>query len=330
MDENNIISYKPDLNIYGNTTTAIKGNGGISATVSDNIKFEENINTNKSISLKNFIYYSPFNCVDNIENLLKYLEDKLTNVENNLSNNMYENKYFAAQGEEETEKQILKENNCDAEYGSNVLEAYSYMKTIYDDLNAILSIYMECLFGKNVDTSEVKKIIDTYINKIEGYEAREEYKKINYVSLYYDSKVSYILSDYLAQLDNICYDLSCIRNNVGNNQLDSKAYNLIKKYFDKENNVLDASLYSCGNCKDNICIAIKNLYLEKQELLDNLNAFDDIYNISKELYTEITKDSYAKINSNVSNLIKSCMNYNLNYGDVTESVKKKSEFRNFL
>ena len=324
MKENEIISYKPDLNIYGKNTT-LKN----TTTSQDySVKSNEEIKIKKSIPLTNFIYYSPTNIVNAIQELIDYLEKSLVDIKENV-NNDYSINYFSTD-DSNIKETILEENNKDPEFGSNLLEAYSYIKTMKDDLDSVLNLYLECVFGGNVDKSEVEGKINEYISRIEGYEAREEYSKVNYMSLYYDSKVSYILSDFVGQLDNVCYDLSCLRDNSNVEEIDSRTYNLIKKYFKKEDNSLQDILYKCKYCKDNICIALKNLYLSKQEFEKDLNTLDDIYSISKDLYDKINNDGYNAMNTSVTNLIKSCMNYNLNYGDVVDSVKKKCNYRNFL
>lgn len=331
MDEKNIISYKPDLNIYGKASSFVKGNGAVSSAPV-NIKTETNINTNKSKNLINFIYYSPKEAVNAINDLENFLNLKITDIIENHSDNIYKAEYFTENDVNKREL-ILEKNSNDLQYGSTELEMLSYIQKINADLYDILQLYMTCVFGEKADVSEVNDIIQSYISQIEGYEQQEQYTKVNYIDLYYETKVSYILSDFIGQLDSICSDFLNIKDKSSLTlDTNSDSYKLLIEYFNKQNTELESNIFNVKNCSNNIYNALRNIYIKKQQLNKNLDLFSDAYNMedSKELIYDIEGKCYDELDKCVSTLIKACMNYNMCYGDILETIKNKSKYRKIV
>ena len=326
MKEENIISYNPDLNIYGKKSSYVLGNDVINTSL-PNIKTETKINTNKSKTLINFIYYSPSSFINPIDELITILDKKLKDMENQTYSNSYLSSYFTTNDDSEKNK-ILKDNMCDFEYGSNILESYALLNSINNDLKSILKTYISCIFGENIDVSETYNIVKDYIAQIEKYEEKEEFNKVNYMSLYYDTKVAYILSDFIGQLDNT---VSLLESEDNLSITSSNVNNIMNDFFTKENNIMEININDINKIRNNISTAIKNIYIKKQNIEDNLDLFSDIYNFDngKEILYDIKSKCFEDLNSSVSDLMKICMNYNIIYGDLSQNLKNKSKYRNF-
>jgi len=323
-----IISYKPDLNIYGKSCE-IADNGYVSAN--NDIKYSSDKNSTKTRGLRLFASNSPSSTINLYLSVTKDIDKYLLEIKSSLTHNKYETDYFSAKTEEEMQD-ILKDNKVDLDFSSDKLEIYSYLKSINDDINEILDLYVKCIFGDNVDPYATDSIMEDYISKLQNLEANNEYEKVNYASLYYDTQVSYALSDFISVLNTACEDLNSTDVSSKNFDLDTATKDLLKKYFNKETDKLDSLSQSLLGCKEDLLTALKNFYLEKQDFLSYLDTFAKIssYPNGKTELTEIKSDCKNLMNRRFDNLVKAYMNYNLICGDVIMSTQNKVKYRSFF
>lgn len=326
--EQEIISYKPDLNIYGKPCE-IADSGYVSAN--NDIKYSSDKNSTHTRGLRLFSGNSPSSTINLFLSAIKDIDKNLKEIKSSLTNNEYERNYFSAKTEEEVQE-ILKRNKVDLDFGSDKLEIYSYLKSINDHINEVLDLYLKCIFGDNVDRDAVETIIEKYIGKLETLENNNEYEKINYASLYYDTKVSYALGDFISVLNTTCEDLSNIDTSSKNIDLNTAGKDLLKKYFNKETDKLDSLTKSLVDCREVLLTALKNFYLEKQDFLSYLDTFAKIssYQNFKAELTEIKKDCKNVMNERFDNLVKAYMNYNLICGDVIMHIQNKVKYRSIF
>lgn len=326
--EQEIISYKPDLNIYGKSSEI---NGDDYAFADNDIKYSNDTKGNKSRSLRLFESYSPKTAINSFLETTEYINKELNEIKENCNTNKYESDYFSAKTKEDMQA-VLDKNNMDIDYGSSLLEIYGVLESIYDHINEILDLYVKCIFGDNVDPENADEIINEYVGKLEILEANYEYEKVNYASLYYDTLVSYVLEDFISVVDHICEELTSIDTNGKNFDLDKTTSDLLNKYFNKEAGNLNSLNSKLSDCKDNVLIALKNFYLEKQDFLSYLNTFAKIYSYEsgKSELSEIKSDCQNTMKNRFDNLVKSYMNYNLTGGDVLTSVNNKVNYRSFF
>lgn len=326
--EQEIISYKPDLNIYGKSSEI---DGSDYAFADNDIKYSNDTEGQKSRSLRLFESYSPKSAINSFIDISEYIDKELNEIKKNCNTNKYENDYFSAKTKEDMQA-VLDKNKIDIDYGSNLLEIYAFLKSIYDDINEILDLYVKCIFGDNVDPENADEIIIEYVSKLQILEANYEYEKVNYASIYYDTQVSYVLEDFISVVNHICEELTSIDTKGKNFDLDKTTSRLLNKYFNKETENFNSLNSNLSDCKDNVLIALKNFYLEKQEFLAYLNTFAKVYSYEsgKSELTEIKSDCQNMMKNRFNNLVKSYMNYNLICGDVLTSVKNKVNYRSFF
>ncbi len=326
--EQEIISYKPDLNIYGKPGE-ISDNGYIST--GNDIKYSSDSSTSNTRSLRLFTGNSPSSTTNLFLSTMEDVKGYLKAIENEFTGNKYESEYLAAKTEDEI-NEVLNSNKVDIDFGSDKLETYSYLKKIYDDINKILDLYIKCVFGDNVNPVDVQAMVDAYISKIKSLESSYQYEKVNYASLYYDTLISYALSDFMSVLSTTCYDLKSIDVAGKNIDLDTAAKSLIKKTFNKETDNLDSLTQSLSNSIDDMLISIKNFYLEKQEFLSYLDTFAKIssFNDGKTELADMKSSCKDTMKKRFDNFVKAYMNYNLISGDVSVAALNKAKYRSFF
>lgn len=326
--EQEIIAYKPDLNIYGKSVEIADSRY---VSTDNDIKYSSNKSISKSRVLRLFEGNTPSSTINLFLSVTDEIDKNLIKLKDSITNTKYEEDYFSAKTEEEMQD-ILNDNKVDIDFGSDMLEIYSYLKKTNDDINEVLDLYVKCIFGDNVDTYAVDSIIEDYISQLKTLEANYEYEKVNYASLFYDTQVSYALSDFISVLNTTCEDLSSINISGKNFDLDTATRGLLKKYFNKEADKLDSLAQSLSSCKEELLTALKNFYLEKQDFLSYLDTFAKIssYQNGKTELTEIKGDCKNVMNGRFDNLVKAFMNYNLMCGDVIMSIQNKVKYRSFF
>jgi hypothetical protein len=326
--EQEIIAYKPDLNIYGKSGK-ISDSGY--ASESDDITYSNESSNSKTRSLRLFLSNSPSSTVNSFLSSMEDVNGYLRAMEGEFTGNKYESEYLAAKTEDEING-ILDKNKVDIDFGSDKLETYSYLKKIYEHINKVLDLYMKCVFGDNVNPADADIIVKEYLSKIQALEANYEYEKVNYASLYYDTLISYALSDFISVLSTTCYDLKSIKIEAKGVDLDTAAKSLIKKTFNKETVNLDSLNQSLSSSIDDLIISIKNFYLEKQEFLSYLDTFTKIssFKDGKTELAELKNSCKDTMQKRFDNLVKAYMNYNLISGDVSVSALNKAKYRSFF
>lgn len=326
--EQEIISYKPDLNIYGKPGKILDSDY---ASTSNNIQYTSGTSSTSTRISRLLAVGSPSDTANLFSSVIEDVNSSLKSIESNFTGNKYEAEYVAAKTEDE-KNQVLDQNKVDIDFGSSSLEIYSYLEKIYEDINKILDLYIKCVFGDNVNPADTDAIVKEYISKIQALEANNQYEKVNYASLYYDISVSYALSDFMAVLQTTCDDLSSLNVQSKNIDLDNAAKSLLEKNFNKETTNLDSLTQGLSNCSNDLLIALNNFYLEKQDFLSYLDTFAKIssYANGKTELAEMKSNCKDTMNKRYDNLVKAYMNYNLTCGDASISVSNKAKYRSFF
>jgi hypothetical protein len=329
MRQSDILSYHPDLNIYSEPHSNIAGVPAKTYTLLD----ESDTNTVISRTLYEFDIQSPNKKVTQALNLITKIESYLGDIEANVAtdSNSYLIKYFAATTDEDAQK-ILNANADDMENGSTKLEVYYQLQRILKEVKDTLNIYITNIFGKDVDTESIEEIVSNYIDKMKQFESQQQYEKVNYFSLYYDTQISFLFSQYLDRMNEVSAELSFINDKQRNLDKTETNVALFKSAFDKVNKALDADLLKDTDTNDQIKRSMNNIYLIKQQIEGYLDVFSTLYQLEdgQAEIQEIEQDNIDNLEKKIDNMLRTTTYSNLAKTDLCNDLKKKSNYRSFF
>lgn len=330
MDQGEILGYKPDLEIRPEFSTGVTLEETYSTV--DSFLANVEINANRSNSAIEFEAQKPSRQVDillMVVNEAKKLKNKL---EDSLSSSLYGSDYFTSSDLTEA-KTILDKNSNDLEFGSIYLEIYAILEKLLDEMNAILTRYVQCVFGKDVDIDSIKEIEQTYLDKIYKYECEQKYTKINYFNLYYDTQISYLIGQYAQDAYRYVYNLSTVKEENNKDYTpDTNAKNIIKDSFNRNNLLLNKDISKAENVKDDIDTALNNIFLAKQNVNMYLDTFANIYRMGAagEDFLQMKQETIDDLEQKLDNLVKTVLYSNVAKDDINDTLKKKSNYRSFF
>lgn len=329
MRQGDILNYNPDLEIYSQPSTDIIGETARTYSLADDITTIDDLN--KSLSVREFEAQLPTKQVKNAVNLLTKIQTYMDNIENTATSNEYILKYFSTTTNEEAEK-ILNANASDMVNGSSKLEVYNALVKMQEEIKALLDLYITCMFGKDVDIDSVEEIVSAYLDKINQYESNEEYTKVNYFALYYDTQISYLFGQYVLRMDEVSAELSFINDKERKLDINDVNTDLFKSAFDKANKILDYDLLKDENTSDDIQTSMKNIFLTKQKINGYLEIFSTIYKLEDGIdeMQEIKQESIDDLESKLDNLLRTTVYSKLAKSDICTSIRKKANYRSFF
>lgn len=326
MRQSDILSYHPDLNIYSEPHSNIAGVPSKTYTLLD----ESETNTVVSRTLYEFEIQSPARKVTQALNLITKIESYMSAIENETTNT-YLLKYFAATTEED-EKKVLDANANDMEHGSTKLEVYYQLQRISQEVQESLNIFITNIFGKDADVESIEEIVSSYIDKMKQFESQEQYQRVNYFSLYYDTQISFLFSQYLDRMSEVSAELSFINDKQRSLEKTDANISLFKTAFDKVSKSLDVDLLRDTDTSEQIKISMNNIYLIKQQIEGYLDVFSTLYSLEdgQSEIREIEQDNIDNLETKLDNMLRITTASNMNKTDMCNDLKKKSNYRSFF
>ena len=326
MRQSDILSYHPDLNIYSEPNSDIAGVPSKTYTLLDDSE------TNNIISrtLYEFEIQSPAKKITQAFNLMAKIESYMSAIEEDTAN-PYLIKYFAATTEED-EKKILDANADDMEHGSTKLEVYYQLQRILKEIKDTMNIFITNIFGKDADVESIQEIISSYVDKMKQFESQEEYQRVNYFSLYYDTQISFLFSQYLDRMSEVSAELSFINDKQRNLQKTDANISLFRTAFDKVKKSLDVDLLRDTDTSEQINISMNNIYLIKQQIEGYLDVFSTLYTLEdgQNEIREIEQDNIDNLEDKLDKMLRITTASNMNKTDMCNDLKKKSNYRSFF
>ena len=329
MNQGYILEYKPDLEIRSEPESGMSLEDTYSIT--DNFLANVEIDAKRSNTAIEFELHSPAKKIAFLSKTLEHAKKLKSSMEDSLSSTLYGDDYFTASDDEA--KVILDNNFNDLEFGSVYLEIFAILKSLIEEMDSIMTLYIECIFGKDVDLDSVDSIEQVYLDKIQKFESEQNYEKVNYFNLYYDTQISYLIGEYASDVYKYIYGLSTIKEENKKNYVpDSNSKKIIKASFDKNNLLLNNDLYKASNVQDDIDTALNNIFLAKQDVNLYLDTFANIYKLdgASADFIQMKQETIDSLEQKLDNLVKTVMYSGIAKEDIIETLKKKSNYRSFF
>jgi hypothetical protein len=329
-NQGDILSYSPDLSIYSEPSSGVTLDS--TSSTLETFLADVDLSANKSNCAYEFELHAPSKKVQALVNTLEMAKNLKDSIEDSLSKNEYGSSYLSS-GDEAESSSIFAQNSTDLEFGTTDLEIYKVVEDLVDEMNGVLTLYAQCIFGKDVDLDAIPSIESEYINKIEKYETERKYEKVNYFNLYYDTQISYLVGEYADDIYRFVYNLSTIKDvNKTNFTPDTNSRKIIKASFDKNNTLLQQDLNKAANCGTDVTTALNNIFLTKQEVNTYLDTFANIYQLDgvSADFLQMKQENINSLEQKLDNLVKTVMYSGIAKDDIQETLKKKSKYRSFF
>lgn len=323
QNNGDILGYRPDLTIQSNPNISIE----------ENIYYNEvdTSNSKRSIVVRQFEMHSPSKKIFKLNNLKNDILNYKDNIKKSLSNHQISADYFSASNDEKREE-ILKRNSNDMIDGSTMLEAYSVLDILDKEVSSVSDKFTLAIYGKDVDTDVIAEIDSAYVDKISTYEDSNEYEMINYLALYYDTQISFLVGEYADRIEEAAIELNLLNEEPYDTEPDNNTESVLQVSFDSINEQLNRDLFKDSNSLNSIGIALKNIFITKQNLNLFIDTFSNLFNLGLEYeVVQDIKDSNIKnLDLKLDNLIKTIMLSALNKADIVDTLEKKSKIRRFF
>lgn len=322
QSNNDILGYKPDLEIKSRPDLIVEDN---------EYKIIDNYGSNKSTVAKQFEIHSPSSKVIKLNNLKNKIAGYKSNIKKSLSSHELSIRYFSTKGNAEKEN-ILKINSGSMVDGHTKLEAYSILDKIENEIENVSNEFSISIYGKDVDVDSMPEIDRAYIDKIAYYEDKNEYEYINYFSLYYDTQISFLVGEYADRIDEIATQLNIMYEKNYNSKTDENTISVLETSFNRTNEVLNGDMFKDSESSSNISVALRNIFLAKQELNLYMDSFSELYNLGLEyeFVCSIRNDNMKELDLMLDDLVKSVMLSALNKNDIVDTLEKKTKIRGFF
>lgn len=321
MKNSDILSYNPDLQI--NTKVNM-----ISSKYYDDTEVSY---SKRSTVLNQFDIHRPSSKIAQFLEIENNIKDYKSTMKEKLASNPIAIKYFNS-SDSESAKDILKSNCENMNTGSTVLEAYNMLENIEEEVKNIKDSFIISIYGKDVDIDSVVEIDNTYIDKMGYYESNGEHEYVNYFNLYYDTQVSFLIGEYVTKTSQELVNLTLINENDFQTKATKESEVVLKNSFDITNRLLSSDLYKHDSNKDNLLIALKNIFISKQTFNLYLDSFSDLFSISEVFETiyEIKEENINILNEKLENLVQVILLSSISKKDIVKTLNKKSKVRGFF
>lgn len=321
MRNADILSYNPDLKI----------NTKVDMTSSKYYDNTEVSYSKRSTILNQFDIHRPSNKVFQfleIENNIKLYK---SNLKDKLASNSIAAKYFNSENIE-TSKEILQSNYENMNTGSTLLETYTVLENIEDEVKSIKDNFIISIYGKDIDIDSTVEIDNAYIDKIEAYESNGEHEYINYFNLYYDTQISFLIGEYANRTSEALVNLTILDESDFPVKADKQSEVVLRNSFDVNNNLLSSDLYKHDLNKDDLLIALKNIFISKQNFNLYLDSFSDLFSVSEVFETvyEIQEENTSILSEKLEHLTQVILMSAISKKDIIKTLNKKSKVRGFF
>lgn len=305
--------------------------------------FSTSINSYETYTVtEDFVSNTPSNNLIKINNIIVKAKEILKDLELLYFDIKYSDCSFIQycnyikDGKESSVKEIYDKaiNDIDSNI---VFETY---KQVYDEYTSLINfdnIYSTINYGKkNISIDEAIKVDEEKIEEISSLE-RNDLKKINYASMYFESKLNKIVESKLEVSSLFIDSVGTVPTVSYNSQVTDKTdldvgINLLFKNINEE--YKDAyNLFSNSNSTKDFEKMYK--YISKQ-LMDYYELLSINKSITNNISDEITSDidktinSYKdKINDNITQLYVNVMNSTFDFDKYLDKLIKKSDTKSF-
>lgn len=320
MRNSDILSYNPDLHISTKVNM-------FTSTYYDDTEVSY---SKRSTVLNQFDIHKPSSKIFQFLEIESNIKSYKANLKDKLSTNPIAVSYFNSSNEEEA-KDILNKNYENMN-GSTILEAYVVLEDVEDEVKSVKDNFIISIYGKDVDIDSVSEIDNAYIDKISSYENNNEHEYVNYFNLYYDTQISFLLGEYATKTSQELVNLALIDENDFPTKATKESEVIVKNSFDVNNKLLTSDLYKHESNKKDLLIALKNIFISKQNFNLYLDSFSDLFSISEMLETvyNVKQDNMNILNEKLENLVQVVLMSSISKKDIVKTLNKKSKVRGFF
>lgn len=280
-DDGAVIGYKPDLQYKKDRTVASNNTDTARTNYSGSITYTD--------TLSGFKDNCPFQALSDIayvtENLKK-LVDKLAKAFKNGNWDKYNDISTLLSAVENNSNEYI-QDFVDYHHGiitgSIVPELIQDIHDTQTRMDTLDKIIKELYYGdENISLDKAKEIDESYISKMESYEASDDKAKINYMAISYDSIISRSVSMYAFNINKKSITVADIVTKKDDTTVNSSKASLVQQLFNEVNEELDYRRASY-NPEQSVEIMQKTLYnyYDKRknliDLYDLIDSSDSIY-----------------------------------------------------
>lgn len=280
-DDGAVIGYKPDLQYKKDRTVASNNTDTARTNYSGSITYTD--------TLSGFKDNCPFQALSDIayvtENLKK-LVDKLAKAFKNGNWDKYNDISTLLSAVENNSNEYI-QDFVDYHHGiitgSIVPELIQDIHDTQTRMDTLDKIIKELYYGdENISLDKAKEIDESYISKMESYEASDDKAKINYMAISYDSIISRSVSMYAFNINKKSITVADIVTKKDDTTVNSSKASLVRQLFNEVNEELDYRRASY-NPEQSVEIMQKTLYnyYDKRknliDLYDLIDSSDSIY-----------------------------------------------------
>lgn len=274
-DDGAVIGYKPDLQykkdrtVASNNTDTARTNYSGSITYTDTFSgFKDNC---PSQALTDIAYVT--------ENLKK-LVDKLAKAFKNGNWDKYNDISTLLSAVENNSNEYI-QDFVDYHHGiitgSIVPELIQDIHDTQTRMDTLDKIIKELYYGdENISLDEAKEIDESYISKMESYEASDDKAKINYMALSYDSIISRSVSMYAFNINKKSITVADIVTKKDDTAVNPSKASLIQQLFNEVNEELDyrRASYNPEQSVEIMQKTLYNYYDKRKNLIDLYDLID--------------------------------------------------------
>lgn len=274
-DDGAVIGYKPDLQykkdrtVASNNTDTARTNYSGSITYTDTLSgFKDNC---PSQALTDIAYVT--------ENLKK-LVDKLAKAFKNGNWDKYNDISTLLSAVENNSNEYI-QDFVDYHHGiitgSIVPELIQDIHDTQTRMDTLDKIIKELYYGdENISLDEAKEIDESYISKMESYEASDDKAKINYMAISYDSIISRSVSMYAFNINKKSITVADIVTKKDDTTVNSSKASLVQQLFNEVNEELDyrRASYNPEQSVEIMQKTLYNYYDKRKNLIDLYDLID--------------------------------------------------------
>lgn len=274
-DDGAVIGYKPELQYKKDRT--------ISSEISDTVRTYYSGSITYTDTLTGFKENCPSQALSDIEFVtqnLKKLVDKLAKAFNKGNWNKYNDISTLLSAVENNSNEYI-QDFVDYHFGnisgSIVPELIQDIHDTQTRMEILDRIIKELYYGdENISLEDAKAIDESYISKMESYEASNEQYKINYMALSYDSILSRSVSVYSFNANKKVINVADIVTKQDDTAVNPSKLSLVQKLFDDINEEISyrRSGYNPEQSVEIMQKTLYNYYDKRKNLIDLYDLID--------------------------------------------------------
>lgn len=321
ISKNEVLGYKPDLNIYSRPDLEHKE----IEVVVDNIYDDEyDLYSSLSSTSYSFISHLPHKKIRNLNNLLKDIRGYKEDILNDSIDKSIITSIVSGKEKEEA--------NFDDIEGSTDAEVYIELDKLDKQLEKMIDEFVVCFYGKDADYESLEEIDEELKQYIIRNEEIGSFEKINYFSLVYDAQLSQSLDLACSVYTDTSIALSNISDSKAKRQVSNDEKQLLEMRFTKNNKELSSVHREDELNLDNASVHLHNTFLNKYKANRFLNTFSNsyLYGDSMDLMQESKVDFINDLDETVDNCVKSLLLKRISCLKKADLLTKKRDIRSFF